>query len=48
MIPVDKPILVVEIIKEKNDKLLLVKRNNDPLKGYFSFPRAERSLWERM
>lgn len=48
MTPVDKPILVVEIIVEINDKLLLVKRKKDPFKGYFSFPGGTVSLGENV
>ena len=48
MIPRDKPSLVVEIIIEKNDKLLLVKRKNDPFKGYFAFPGGTVSLGENV
>ena len=48
MTPVDKPILVVEVIVEINDKLLLVKRKKDPFKGYFSFPGGTVSLGENV
>jgi 8-oxo-dGTP diphosphatase len=48
MTPVDKPILVVEIIVEINDRLLLVKRKKDPFKGYFSFPGGTVSLGENV
>jgi 8-oxo-dGTP diphosphatase len=48
MNPVEKPTLVVNIIIEKDDKLLLVKRKKDPFKGYLSFPGGTVSLGENV